>query len=557
MSEGAVRVQEAVDLLVDESPVDLPGPVALERLRTVLTNAERLKAAALTAIRDLDLRQLYALDAAGSARTWLRRQPGGEDGQVTLARRLAQRPTVNQALTDARIGLRSASQLCTALDQVPDTLDDPLLSAVLHDGIGQLLHQQTGGTPEDPTTAATVLAQRAADTAVLTACAADTTTPPATRIEPAFVLLAERLPTAHLASALRLLLDPLQPDGTDQPETDPYYLELRTLADGDVDLRGLLDPETGQSLANEIERRLHAARTAAAAARRAAASADAAATDQEADADETAEPGLHDTDPRHIDPRPTLHPDAGSANAGHDTAGGVDTDADADAGADTEDPLLAWDRALADANTRAARRAASPHGDLGHADRTPDTPLRLTTAGRRRHDALRDLLTDARTAPPGEPAPAHLTILTTLDALENRLGALPAQLLLPDGRTTALRPETLQRLGCHSELDAVLLDTLANPLGASSTRRMPTRRERRALRTRWGPTCATAGCPHTRTVPHHVIPWWLSGLTRQRDLIPLCASCHHDLHEGHRTLRLRDNRLIDDHGWTTTTAAAA
>ena len=58
--------------------------------------------------------------------------------------------------------------------------------------------------------------------------------------------------------------------------------------------------------------------------------------------------------------------------------------------------------------------------------------------------------------------------------------------------------------------------------------------------------------PHPHR-PHHVLPWWLSHRTRQRDLIPLCTSCHHDLHEGHRTLRLRDGRLIDDHGWTTTT----
>ncbi len=68
---------------------------------------------------------------------------------------------------------------------------------------------------------------------------------------------------------------------------------------------------------------------------------------------------------------------------------------------------------------------------------------------------------------------------------------------------------------------------------------------------------AIAGCTRTDTVPHHVIPWWLSGLTRLHDLVPLCTSCHHDLHEGHRTLRLRDHRLIDDHGWTTTVSAAA
>jgi len=86
---------------------------------------------------------------------------------------------------------------------------------------------------------------------------------------------------------------------------------------------------------------------------------------------------------------------------------------------------------------------------------------------------------------------------------------------------------------------------------------MPNRRERRALRARWGPTCATAGCHHTRTVPHHVRPWWLSHFTRLRDLVPLCTSCHVDLHEGHRTLRLRDGRLIDDHGWVTAIPTAA
>ena len=164
-----------------------------------------------------------------------------------------------QALADARIGLRTASQLCTALEHVPDDLDDALVTAVLHDGIGRLLLEQTGGTPEDDDAAAAVLAQRAADPALLDACAADRTAAPAARRRTG-VRAARRTPARRAArlSALRMLLDPLQPDGTDQPEHDPYYLELRILADGDVDLRGLLDPETGQSLAAEIERRLQA-----------------------------------------------------------------------------------------------------------------------------------------------------------------------------------------------------------------------------------------------------------------------------------------------------------
>jgi hypothetical protein len=39
-------------------------------------------------------------------------------------------------------------------------------------------------------------------------------------------------------------------------------------------------------------------------------------------------------------------------------------------------------------------------------------------------------------------------------------------------------------------------------------------------------------------------------------MIPACEHCHHDLHDGHRTLRLRDGRLINEYGWLTSVAAA-
>ena len=127
------------------------------------------------------------------------------------------------------------------------------------------------------------------------------------------------------------------------------------------------------------------------------------------------------------------------------------------------------DRALADVDARAARRAAQPDGDHGLADHGPDAPQRLRSIGRQRHDALRDLLTDTTTSHHrGEPAPAHLTIIATLAAVHDQLGALPAQLLHPNGRSTALPPDTLQRLGCHSQLDAVLLDAAGAPVGAAA-----------------------------------------------------------------------------------------
>ena len=126
----------------------------------------------------------------------------------------------------------------------------------------------------------------------------------------------------------------------------------------------------------------------------------------------------------------------------------------------------------------------------------------------------------------------------------------------PTGPPVPVPRETLQRLGCHSELNVVVLDALGRPVGASTTLRSATRRQRQALQAVWGPWCAVAGCTQTATVPHHVRPWWSSHQSVLRDLLPLCQHDHRDLHEGHRTLRLKDGRHIDEHGWTTPSKAA-
>ena len=76
------------------------------------------------------------------------------------------------------------------------------------------------------------------------------------------------------------------------------------------------------------------------------------------------------------------------------------------------------------------------------------------------------------------------------------------------------------------------------------------RRERRALPAQWGGTCATDGCGRPGVVPHHAGPWWLTRRTRLRDLVPYCDGCQHDLHEGGKTLKLRNGRWIGPTGWT-------
>jgi hypothetical protein len=43
----------------------------------------------------------------------------------------------------------------------------------------------------------------------------------------------------------------------------------------------------------------------------------------------------------------------------------------------------------------------------------------------------------------------------------------------------------------------------------------------------------------------------MTGRTTLADIVPLCKGNHHDVHDGHRTLLLRDGRRIDENGWVT------
>jgi len=244
---GAALLGVAVDRLLAELPVDLDGMTALARAGAVLVARERLAAVALAAVRDIDGRELYALACAGSTRSWLRTQLGGDQGQLGLARRLSDRPLVTGALADGQISLRAAGQLAGALDQVPAEVAEPALLAVLTDGVAGLLGAVTGShlLPE-------VLPSPHA-----LAVRAELATP-AGRLEPAVLLLARHLAPGLLRPALGYLLDALFPDGIDLPDANEYYLHLQPLLDGDWDLRGHLDPETGTLLAREIDRQQQA-----------------------------------------------------------------------------------------------------------------------------------------------------------------------------------------------------------------------------------------------------------------------------------------------------------
>jgi hypothetical protein len=427
------QLVDAVDALLSSPAVELAPAHALDRLGTVLTESERLAVVALDGVYDMDQRELFALDGAGSTAGWLRaRRTGGDPRMRAFARRLAEHPGVREAVLSRRLSTDAAETVCNALSNVPAEVDEPTLRGVVADGARQVLTEMFGGSA-DPGDVAEL-------SALCAAAVGRTTAQPWDRLEPVFVFLAQKVPPAVLRRTLRDLVEALVPALLDDELTDRYdaeYFDLQQVLDGRWHADGYLDPETGAALNAELDRRM----------------------------------------------------------------------------------------------------ATEPHD-----------PLALASTGKRRAQALGSLARDGRGCEgAGNDRPAaDITIVVRDDTMTDCPGALPAR--MSDG--TRLRLDTVRRLGCDGRIAAVVLDAYGRPVGASGTHRNATRRERRALEAQWG-GCAVNGCnqPFARTRPHHVIPWWLSKITRLKDLAPVCEHHHHDIHEGGRTLRLRDARYICPTGW--------
>lgn len=461
----AAALREAVDRLLAQDVAGLPESVALTRAREVQRQIERLEAVRARALVDVDRRELFALDDAGSTRSWLRQQKA-QSGLLTRARQLLVRPRVEDALAAGTVTADAAVLLCRALDRLPEQIADDQLLGVLAHGVPDLLSAWTGRLVSPALVGEELLGRRERLASVLRACSELTAAGPDAQLEPAFVLLAQALTPAELPHALRMLTDALLPDALDDRQAadhDETFWRLRKAAVG-WDLHAHLDDELGQQLHADLQARLR---------------------------------------------RPKVDEELAAAAA---------DDAPATAGAGS--PFVSEARALT--------------------------------------DALRSLLADAASVPPGsgQPRPAQLLISTTLENLEGRAGVLPGTLAGP-GLPTPIGREAIRRIGCSSRLTVALFDAAGRPIGISGSHRHATDRERFALSLTWGGQCAIAGCSTTiGLVPHHVEPWWLSHRTVLEDLIPICTHHHHDVHEGQRTLQLRDARVIGPRGWVQHAVAA-
>lgn len=141
----------------------------------------------------------------------------------------------------------------------------------------------------------------------------------------------------------------------------------------------------------------------------------------------------------------------------------------------------------------------------------------------------------------------HIAVTVSLDALHDLPGALPAT-----GASGQRLPNALvRRWLCDSALTRYVTDLGHRVVENSHTARTLTHHERRRLDVQTGGRCQTTGCPprpDRPVIPHHIQPWARCHTTSIHDTALLCARCHHDLHLGRATLRLRDGRRINEHG---------
>lgn len=173
---------------------------------------------------------------------------------------------------------------------------------------------------------------------------------------------------------------------------------------------------------------------------------------------------------------------------------------------------------------------------------------------RRLHDALDRLLgryLEAGLGGSAHKAPVQVTVTITADRLEARPGALPGS----GDSGQRLPTSLLRRWWCDSDVTAYLLTRGGKALRVVHAGRTLTGRQRRAALLEHRGRCAGVGCcrggpaPGADLRPHHVRRWTEDGRTSLDETVLVCDVLHRDLHEGRRTIRLRDGRQLSEQGW--------
>ncbi len=114
------------------------------------------------------------------------------------------------------------------------------------------------------------------------------------------------------------------------------------------------------------------------------------------------------------------------------------------------------------------------------------------------------------------------------------------------GNGHSLPPETIERFSCDATLQRVATDHRGVPINVGRKYRTATTAQWTALRSVYS-TCAWAGCGRALTwcQLHHITEWRNDGTTDLDNLVPLCGTHHHRVHEGQWSIKLKpdDRRL--------------
>ncbi len=476
LSDPVQALVEAVSHVTDQDSWRLRGRLALEDTKALLRQIERLRAATLGRLADVERRRLFLDDGAPTIGTWLAAQHTGiERGQLTLARRLARLEDLDGALKAGALSIDAAQHIARALSTLRRHLDhsnglidgqpaEQALTGVIEHGVRNLVCQALGGLPDDDPRLTR-----------LTEGLRTIAHPPfpksqARRLEAAFLLLATQLEPAQLPRALATLVDALLPAELEKRAADAHTdrglaLTLNPDGSGWTITRGDLDLELGELL--------HTVLTAT------------MATDPDNPTDTAAFEQLRAAGWQSGDDLPPCDRPRSLAQRRHD--------------------------ALA-----LALRAVLDTGSLGQRDKT---------------------------------AP-HLAITISLDTLHDQPGALPAV-----ASSGARVPASLaRRWACDSAITRFVLSLGRKIIETSHTERTLKPHERRSKHLETGGHCQGAGCtrgPGHRLIPHHVTPYAHCRTTSLSDTVLLCDQTHHDVHSGHTTIRLKDGRQLNEHGWVT------
>ncbi len=255
-SSEVAQLRAVLDEVSSVDPVELPGAQALADTRELLALRARLDAVLLRRLGDVETRKLHRLDASPTTTSWVRAQNATVDSStITLARRLAKLPKLEEAVRAGTLTPSAAARVGTAIEKLRRYVDradglidgqagEPAVAAVVLDGVRSAVCQALGGLADDDPRVDELTAQLSEISCWPTSQLA--------RLEAAFVLLAQHLPATHLPAALGLLVDALLPNELEKRAArgaDDAQLTLRPNTDGSGWLlRGELDLETGELL---------------------------------------------------------------------------------------------------------------------------------------------------------------------------------------------------------------------------------------------------------------------------------------------------------------------